>query len=173
MNDLKRRPAGTGSVYRQTYRGRDGSRRQSRFYSISYVARDGETVRESTGQSTQEAAEAILARRIAGRDGTAPDMGSLAGLLRLTGLQAMVLGSPLVYIWSRGADVLYVGKGSAGLHRVFNPRHQHLGGNVILPTDVIDLVPAGTPERADEIERKLIAQLRPRFNVRLNNGTPP
>lgn len=73
---------------------------------------------------------------------------------------------PIVYIWTRGQDVMYVGKCKRGfqriaydhLHDVFKPR-EHIGD-----TDTVEIYYYDTPEECLIAERELIKLLDPICN---------
>lgn len=69
---MKRRSPGSGSVYRQTYRARDGSRKASRFWSVHYIDVDGTSKRKSTKATTKGDAEEELRRLLVARDAGRP-----------------------------------------------------------------------------------------------------
>ena len=66
---------------------------------------------------------------------------------------------PIVYVWTRGDDVLYVGASSAGLERPLSKSHEHLRN--FAPGDRLTVYRASKPY---DVELHLIAQLRPRLN---------
>lgn len=67
-----RRPPGTGSIYKPTFRGVSGEVRSSRLYWIAYRV-GGQLVREPAKTANRADAEAILRQRLAGLDrGEAP-----------------------------------------------------------------------------------------------------
>lgn len=84
---MKHRSPGSGSVYQQTYRARDGRPRKSRFWSISFRDRDGSTVRASTRCARKSDAEEELRRRLVARDAGKPQ----AGPITLEQLGALVV----------------------------------------------------------------------------------
>ncbi len=67
--------------------------------------------------------------------------------------------SPLVYMWTRGPEVLYVGMTSQGLARPLAASHEQLRD--FQPGDVLRIWRGGN---CTALENALIYHLRPRFN---------
>ena len=74
------------------------------------------------------------------------------------------MSGPGVYIFASGKDALYVGKGNNCLSRAVSSQHQR---HDVLPesTDVT-IIPCPTEDEAKELESRLIALFRPRYNKR-------
>lgn len=66
----------------------------------------------------------------------------------------------IVYMWTRGAEVLYVGLSLRGLERPLSTGHQHL--RAFAPGDQLTVWRCQNP---GVVEAELIAALRPRYNV--------
>src|SRR5688572_30365960 len=72
---------------------------------------------------------------------------------------------PLVYVWRRGADVLYVGVSVNGLGRPLSSNHHRLTPGAVLDGDALDIYQFTTKEDAIAAEVELIARLRPHLNT--------
>src|SRR6185295_14455490 len=70
--------------------------------------------------------------------------------------------APIVYIWRRGSEVIYVGRSLAGLWRPLGPRHHRLLG--FAPGDSLDICPCESKKAAIIAERRLIRILQPTLN---------
>ena len=79
-----------------------------------------------------------------------------------SGQDVKKLVSPLVYVLMRGNQALYVGMSTRGAMRPFRPDHHVLWR--IRPTDKLLLWPVKNAAQAEQIERILIARLRPTHN---------
>jgi hypothetical protein len=66
---------------------------------------------------------------------------------------------PMVYLWTRGPDVLYVGMTAQGLVRPLDPRHTQLRG--VQPGDLLHIWRTENPVA---LEDAVLYHLRPRFN---------
>jgi hypothetical protein len=81
----------------------------------------------------------------------------------LNGSDIRELRRPCVYVWVRGDEILYVGKGSNGIERPLSATHHRLREDAIEETDRLLFYPVA---RGSElvIERTLIEKLKPRLN---------
>ncbi len=77
----------------------------------------------------------------------------------LTYSELQVARSPLVYMWTRGTEVLYVGMTGQGLARPLAASHEHLRD--FQPGDLLRI---WRGENCTALENALIYHLRPRFN---------
>ncbi len=77
----------------------------------------------------------------------------------LTFRELQVARSPLVYLWTRGPEVLYVGMTSQGLARPLAASHEQLRD--FQPGDLLRI---WRGEKYTALENTLIYHLRPRFN---------
>jgi hypothetical protein len=119
----------------------------------------GKVIRRSTRTTNKEIAKKMLdAVR-----GWHPAQALPEIMARTTILAATLLKTPLVYIWWREHACLYVGASTRGLSRVCHPSHHALKN--VERTDQIELVYLATAEAAFALEKKLIASLRPKYNV--------
>lgn len=82
--------------------------------------------------------------------------------ITLSGLEILLARMPFVYVWSRDGQVLYVGKAESGLGRLVDPTHHRL--REILLTDSVRIIRCASGAAAVEVERRLIAELRPLLN---------
>ena len=82
----------------------------------------------------------------------------------LTGAQFLEYKRPLVYVWKRGDEYMYVGLGACGVGRMFgtHPCLKH-----IRETDTLSWTFFETVEEAKRVERRLIANYKPAHNVAL------
>lgn len=78
------------------------------------------------------------------------------------------LKRPCVYVWVRGGEVLYVGKGSNGASRPLDAKHHRLRASAIDDADVL-LIWACDEGAEWLLEARLIKELDPK----LNKGTEP
>jgi hypothetical protein len=93
----------------------------------------------------------------------------LPGSLKLEGNLIHVLQRPVVYIWMRGEDCLYIGVSRLGFGRVLY-RHHIIGvKDHIQSTDVIHLYHVSDREM-NQLERELIEKLRPIYNGKTSLG---
>lgn len=80
-----------------------------------------------------------------------------------------LLSSPVVYVWTRGAQTLYVGRSEVGGARCLNPRHHALN---LQDGDELEVFPMFDVEEARSVEAQLIMALRPVHN-RVHNLRGP
>ena len=85
-----------------------------------------------------------------------------------TGDEVINLRRPMVYVWRRGDEVLYVGLGTKGAQRPLASDHHILLD--ILPSDRLDIFLCPTDMQAAKLEEKWIRHLKPKKN-RANKGT--
>ncbi len=85
-----------------------------------------------------------------------------------TGSDVIALRQPMVYVWRRGDEVLYVGLGTKGIQRPLSSDHHMLLD--IVPTDRLDIFFCPTDVDAANLEEKWIHHLKPTLN-RANAGT--
>ena len=69
------------------------------------------------------------------------------------------LRQPIVYVWSRGEEILYVGMSMNGMERPLSKAHDHL--NRFQPGDLLTIWPS---DQAVALEAAFIYHLRPRLN---------
>lgn len=74
---------------------------------------------------------------------------------------------PCVYVWLRGDEVLYVGKGANGMNRPLDPLHHRIRNGEIRERDRL-MVYECKPGEEQKFEKTLIATLKPK----LNGGNP-
>ena len=91
-----------------------------------------------------------------------PDKGQ-----RFTGEDFRNLRMPGVYVLLKGDEVLYVGYGVSLLRRIGTDRQEYARDSAIQACDQVLLYPCQSIGAARRVERILINQLQPRFNVRL------
>ena len=82
-------------------------------------------------------------------------------LLALDFVEIERLRQPVVYVWTRGEDVLYVGMSQGGVARPIGPSHEKL--RHFRPGDCLAI---WVVRDAPEIEIGLIQRLRPAHNSR-------
>ena len=94
----------------------------------------------------------------------------LPSSLKLEGTTIHILQKPVVYIWMRGEECLYIGASRGGLARAISIRHHVIGvKDHIQSTDQIYLY--HVPERdIDRFEIDLMNELKPRYNHRNSVG---
>jgi hypothetical protein len=83
------------------------------------------------------------------------------------------LRQPMVYAWTRGEDVLYVGLATSGFARPIGPSHHRLTRGVIRPTDELSIYLCRTKEEAIQLEKDLIIALKPSLNGRRDRTPKP
>lgn len=137
---------------------------------------NGREVRISTHERDERRAEEFRDRHMRDIRAMAMQRQALVSALgslkehRLSGAEVIALRLPLVYVWSRGTRVLYVGKGDQGLARPLHPDHHRLVG--VEPTDELKLWWCTTAAEAVQIERMLITKLKPELNHGFAQGRP-
>jgi hypothetical protein len=91
-----------------------------------------------------------------------PDVHAMLGepLMTLTFDELGRLRHPLVYVWSRGDQVIYVGCSANGVERPLAKGHEKLRG--FCPGDTLTIWRCVSP---GAIEAELIALLRPSLNA--------
>ncbi len=82
----------------------------------------------------------------------------------LSGRWLNEMRQPMVYVWTRGDQVLYVGLAKSGLARPIDSNHHRLHRGVIRPTDEVSLYLCQTAQEAIVLEKQLIACLGPSLN---------
>ena len=82
------------------------------------------------------------------------------------GEEFLLLKKPIVYMWYRGQEILYVGRGLIGITRMFSP-HERLKD--IKPNDAVVAWFFERQAEAIEAERSLIAHLKPKLNTVYKN----
>lgn len=96
------------------------------------------------------------------------------GSLEITGFDLHQAKRPMVYVWSRSDEVLYVGKSMHGLMRVLDPGHHRIaGGHSVQPEDRFRLIPCADNQDACRAEARLIRELQPRLNSRRRRWAMP
>jgi excisionase family DNA binding protein len=85
-----------------------------------------------------------------------------------TGDEVVNLRQPMVYVWRRGDEILYVGLGTKGIQRPLASDHHILLD--ILPSDRLDIFFCPTDVQAAKLEEEWIRHLKPEKN-RANTGT--
>lgn len=80
-----------------------------------------------------------------------------------TGDDVIKLRQPMVYVWRRGDEVLYVGLGTKGVQRPLGSDHHRLLD--ILPSDRLDIFFCSSDIQAAELEEKWICSLKPKLNA--------
>jgi len=78
------------------------------------------------------------------------------------GTDVIALRQPMVYIWRRGDELLYVGLGTKGVQRPLASDHHVLLD--IEPSDRLDIFFCETDIQAVDLEKKWIRQLKPKLN---------
>lgn len=159
-----------GRLYLPTYTTAAGEHRIGRIWRIAYQLR-GKRYNESTETSDRNEAARFLRLRLKGAEAGLARANEIGLSSVMTGLQVQLLRAPLVYVWRRGSDVLYVGRSSEGLRRILNPRHHKL--HAIEHADTVEFIPAGTVNNAIQLEADLIERMEPRFNLIAGNHVRP
>ena len=72
--------------------------------------------------------------------------------------------SPLVYVWRRGKQTLYVGMSKVGLSRPLGKHPVINEAESVRPEDILGTWYFETAEEAYSFEKRLIDQLRPKYN---------
>jgi hypothetical protein len=70
---------------------------------------------------------------------------------------------PMVYVWRRGEQVLYVGLARTGMVRPLGPHHR-LTRKGVQPDDVLELFVCQTGTEAIALEQAMIGALKPAMN---------
>jgi len=151
---------GSGSVYQRTrISKKTGEACRSTRWSFTYHDRKmGKKIRKG-GFFTREEAELALKEGMATHKAAREAKGTV---FTLTGHQIQILRGPLVYLWSRNSEALYVGMSSQGLLRPLDPRHHRLQS--ILIGDSLQIIRCIDSEGARALEANLIEQLKPLLN---------
>ena len=82
----------------------------------------------------------------------------------ITGKEFKLAKKPIVYMWKRGDDWLYVGLSTVGIARIFGSHHRLILSEM-QDEDTINWSYYNTIEEAKTMERYLIAKHEPKFNV--------
>jgi hypothetical protein len=92
-----------------------------------------------------------------------------------TGSFYQQMRGPMVYVWMRGGDWLYVGRSYSGVERVFASGHHRFNAHPMEDDDMIRVISCETKQEARELERQLIVEHKPKFNwtTRPKSGKPP
>lgn len=157
------RARGTGHVYQNTYKDRQGRTRTASTWALQYYDRRAKRYRRKGGFKTEAAAEQALAVALEGTAGFSQRFRVAIGEpIELSAVHVATIVGPLVYVWRREGAVLYVGMSVKGLRRPLDPSHKtvHLEGG-----DSLQLWPCKTAADAVSLERRLIAELLPALNV--------
>lgn len=88
----------------------------------------------------------------------------LPNSLKIDGTTIQVLQKPVVYIWMRGEECLYIGASRLGISRALSIKHHVIGvKDHIQSTDTMHLYHVSERE-INKLELELINMLRPRYN---------
>jgi len=82
----------------------------------------------------------------------------------LSGTEFKAYKGPMVYVWKRGDEWLYVGMSTRGIYRIMNIRHGALGENIVYDDDEILMMYNLTINQARRLEFKLIREYKPKYN---------
>lgn len=82
----------------------------------------------------------------------------------LKGSQLNLITGPMVYIWRRELEVLYIGCSMYGFGRFSN--HHVMNGQIeVLSDDTIEILFMINKHEARKLEYKLIKELKPKYNT--------
>ncbi len=76
---------------------------------------------------------------------------------------------PIVYIWKRGEEWLYVGMSKCGIARIFSNGHHAINLENIQDTDTIKWISFDTVKEAQSREEYLITMFQPKYNTKLTS----
>lgn len=82
----------------------------------------------------------------------------------LSGLIYKYLRGPIIYIWKRNEQYLYIGKSSEGIYRTFDRRHHAIGATQPNDDDQFEFIICDSKEEAIDLERRLIYSFKPVYN---------
>jgi hypothetical protein len=82
----------------------------------------------------------------------------------MTGEEVIRSRAPLVYVWRRGDDILYIGSALRGIRRPLESGHHRL--RHILSDDTLQFLRCDTAEEALTLEKRLIRDYHPKLNGR-------
>ena len=86
---------------------------------------------------------------------------------RLSGVQFHETRKPIVYIWKRKDEYLYIGLGACGISRILC-NHEHINAKNVEIQDEILWIYLDTIEQARKKEYDLIREHKPRYNIACN-----
>ena len=79
-----------------------------------------------------------------------------------TGLEVLRMRTPIIYAWVRDGEVLYIGMSIRGLERPFSRLHHRLIDMEV--SDFLFVWQCSSVKDLEALEKKLIAELKPKFN---------
>jgi hypothetical protein len=140
---------------------RSGPRKVKRIAWGYTLQQDGKQIRVTRGDWTEADAQKALAAALLNGHAESP----LARYSVLAGTALQEAQSPIVYMFIAGGQVKYIGASAKGLGRPFGPHHR-LRGIACNDGDALLYFPAPSWSEAQQIERTLIAAIRPEWNTR-------
>lgn len=76
----------------------------------------------------------------------------------------------IIYGWKREGNYLYIGQSIRFLRRIRNDHHVINKKEKVLPTDILDIWFCYNHEDLNKLEKKLIRELRPKYNKEVRIG---
>ena len=83
----------------------------------------------------------------------------------ITSAEFKLAKKPIVYMWKRGEEWLYVGMSTVGISRIFTPDHHVLHSSEMQEGDSINWSYFDTVKEAQIRERFLISKYQPLYNI--------